>query len=232
MNDKPVNINPGTMHNEQGIAEYDELLGLLKARRSIRLFKNDPIPEGMIEKIIETARWAPAAGNSQPWEFVIIQEKETIHKLADLYEYQVIEKRWMESIRDKRIRMFYSGPYPGLDDPQGINKAVEKVKGRTSFRKAPCLILHLADGRWDEAFPIRTKLEKSQQHIITSMANAVLTMHLAAASLGLGTQWVSDFGSPWLSGMAKDLLNIPQHYMIYDAMPVGFPDHRPGPRYV
>ena len=60
----------------------------------------------------------------------------------------------------------------------------------------------------------------------------VYALHLAAAALGLATQWVSDFESPWLSGMTKGLLGIPQDYMIYEALPVGYPSYYPKPRYV
>ena len=44
----------------------DELIGLLKLRRSIRKFKPDPIPDAYIEKMIEAARWAPSGANAQP----------------------------------------------------------------------------------------------------------------------------------------------------------------------
>ena len=63
-------------------------------------------------------------------------------------------------------------------------------------------------------------------------ASAVLAMHLAAASLGLATQWLSDFGSPWLEGMTSNLLRIPHHFHIYEPMAVGQPSYYPKPRYV
>ena len=40
-------------------------------RRSIRTYKKQDLPEGTVEKLIEAARWAPSAGNVQPWEFVV-----------------------------------------------------------------------------------------------------------------------------------------------------------------
>ena len=46
--------------------EYDSLLQLVQKRRSVRKFKPDPIPADYIDKIIEVARWAPSAANSQP----------------------------------------------------------------------------------------------------------------------------------------------------------------------
>jgi nitroreductase len=44
--------------------EYESLLELVKARRSIRRFKPDSIPDEYIDKIIELDRWAPSGYNS------------------------------------------------------------------------------------------------------------------------------------------------------------------------
>jgi nitroreductase len=62
-------------------AEFDSLMKIIKERRSIRRFKQDTIPMETIRMLIEAARWAPSSGNSQPWEFVIITDKEMIHNL-------------------------------------------------------------------------------------------------------------------------------------------------------
>ena len=45
----------------------DELLDLLRTRRSTRKFKPDPIPDEYIEKIIEAARWALSGASAQPY---------------------------------------------------------------------------------------------------------------------------------------------------------------------
>ena len=55
--------------------DYDGLLALVKQRRSIRRFKPDPIPDDIIDKILEVARWAPSCGNSQPWEIVAVKKQ-------------------------------------------------------------------------------------------------------------------------------------------------------------
>jgi nitroreductase len=59
----------------------------LKTRRSVRVYKEDPVPREMIEEIIDTARLAPSANNTQPWEFVVVTEPETRKKIADLADY-------------------------------------------------------------------------------------------------------------------------------------------------
>ena len=55
---------------------------VLEKRRSIRKYKNTPVPKETILKILEAARIAPSAGNRQPWHFVVVENKETIKKLA------------------------------------------------------------------------------------------------------------------------------------------------------
>jgi hypothetical protein len=94
------------------VADYDELLGLLKFRRSIRGFNGDPVPRKMIEKILEAGRWAPSGGNAQPWEFVVVENKDTIQQLAELYEFQRVEKRWLEATRKKRMQILVGGQSP------------------------------------------------------------------------------------------------------------------------
>jgi nitroreductase len=55
---------------------------VIKGRRSIRTFKNQDVPEETVEKLINAARWAPSAGNIQPWEFVIVRKPAVKKKLA------------------------------------------------------------------------------------------------------------------------------------------------------
>lgn len=217
---------------QEDIASYAQVLGLVKFRRSIRAFENDPIPRDLIERMLEAARLAPSAGNAQPWEFLVVDDRKSIQKLADLYEFQMVEKKWLEGSREKGIQMYKGSSFPGLEDERAIINAIDDVKGKAAFRGAPCLIFPLADERWHCALPYRTRLDKGRQHLISSMANAVLMLHLAAASLKLATQWISDFGSPWLSGMAKHLLGIPEYYLIYEVLAVGYPSYYPKPRYV
>ena len=217
---------------DMDIASYEQLLGLVKFRRSVRRLRSEPVPEENIEKILEAARWAPSAGNAQPWEFLVVEDKDTIGKLAELYEYQMVEKKWLEATREEKMQMYPGDSFPGLEDRSAIDRFMDGVAGKASFRNAPCIIFPLADERWHHAYPLRTLMDKGRQHIISSMAGVVLLMHLAAAALGLATQWISDFGSPWLSGMAKHLLGIPRHAIIYEVMSVGYPEYYPKPRYV
>lgn len=52
------------------------------ARKSIRKYKNDPVSEEDITIILEAAMQAPSACNQQIWQFVVISQKELLHKLS------------------------------------------------------------------------------------------------------------------------------------------------------
>jgi len=48
----------------------------IKGRRSVRAFTNKPVSDEEVMKLIDAARWAPSAGNIQPWEFVVVRDPE------------------------------------------------------------------------------------------------------------------------------------------------------------
>jgi nitroreductase len=55
---------------------------VVEKRRSIRKYKDTPIPKEQIVQILEAARIAPSASHRQPWHFIVVENKETIKKLA------------------------------------------------------------------------------------------------------------------------------------------------------
>ena len=58
-----------------------DVLEAIKGRRSIRTFKNRDVPTEIVEKLIDAARWAPSAGNIQPWEFIIVRKPKIKRRL-------------------------------------------------------------------------------------------------------------------------------------------------------
>jgi nitroreductase len=180
--------------------KIDDLRTLVERRRSIRGYdESRQVSDAMVKTILDCARWAPSGGNGQPWEFIVVMDKQTRHKIADIYLKQLIDKREM----DMAVR------------------GTAKMTG-DGFRHAPVHIVVLGDPRVKEAYPIRTKLEKAESHFITGLANATLLIHLAAASLGLATQYVSDANSPYMETMLKALLGIPEPLRIYHLVPIGY----------
>jgi len=178
----------------------DDLHSLAARRRSIRGYdESREISETTVRQILNCARWAPSGGNGQPWEFIVVRDQATRYKIADYYLKQMEPKREM----DLAVR------------------GTAKMTG-DGFRHAPVHIIILGDPRVKESYPIRTKLEKAESHFITGLANATLLIHLAATSLGLASQYVSDANSPYMETMLKVLLKIPEPLRIYHLVPIGY----------
>ena len=59
------------------------VLEAIKGRRSIRAFKSQNVSAEIIKKLVDAARWAPSAGNIQPWEFIIVRKPEIKRRLAE-----------------------------------------------------------------------------------------------------------------------------------------------------
>lgn len=58
------------------------LLDVIFKRRSIRRYRSEPIPDGILRNILEAGMLAPSADNAQPWHFVVVTEPEIKEKLA------------------------------------------------------------------------------------------------------------------------------------------------------
>lgn len=54
----------------------------IKERRSIRTYKSNPVPDNMIQDVLEAARWAPSWANTQCWEYILVKDAETKKALA------------------------------------------------------------------------------------------------------------------------------------------------------
>lgn len=59
-----------------------DLLEIIKNRRSIRVFKKQAVTQDITEKLLEAARWAPSAGNVQPWTFVVVSSQKMKRNLS------------------------------------------------------------------------------------------------------------------------------------------------------
>lgn len=50
----------------------------------IREFTDEPVPDDVVDQLLELARWTGSAKNSQPWQFVVVRDRETLRKIAEL----------------------------------------------------------------------------------------------------------------------------------------------------
>jgi nitroreductase len=64
--------------------DSEPILRVLRRTRQIRDFRPDPIPDDVLERVLDVARWTGSAMNRQPWTFVVIRDKNSRAKLAEL----------------------------------------------------------------------------------------------------------------------------------------------------
>src|SRR4051812_23027162 len=83
---------------QQASLNIENFLDVVRRRRSIRsgFLKDMPVPDEHINSILEAARSAPSAGNSQPWEFVVVRDSATREQIVEIYKTQMQDKIAME----------------------------------------------------------------------------------------------------------------------------------------
>jgi nitroreductase len=59
------------------------VIDIIQERGSIRQYRETPIPSDVLQKILEAARLAQSAANRQPWQFIVVTDKELLEKLID-----------------------------------------------------------------------------------------------------------------------------------------------------
>ena len=71
----------------------EEFLKFLKSRRGIRNFLDKMIAEKDLEMILEAGRWTPSVSNKQPWEFIIVKNKDFLKEISESAIYSKFMKR-------------------------------------------------------------------------------------------------------------------------------------------
>jgi nitroreductase len=71
--------------NDERTAE--DRISFLRTLRAVRTFRSDPVPQEVIDDILEVARWSGSASNKQPWEIILIRERDTLDSLASVGGY-------------------------------------------------------------------------------------------------------------------------------------------------
>jgi nitroreductase len=197
---------------------YDEFLALLKYRRSIRKFKPDPVPDEFIMKILDAAHYAMSGGNSQPWEFIIIKDKEIKAKVFKAYEEELIMALEIEQQRSQPCQ---HPSFHILDpaDPKSKEKALLPFR---NWIEAPVVLAVLEDHRkqWGScAIALGDACSNSNRDVLgASMGHLSMVIHLAAASLGLGSQRLDVCNEQGY----KNALHYPEPLRLNILVPIGF----------
>jgi nitroreductase len=150
--------------------EFDELV---KERRSIHYFEPDAVSEADLMHILEAARWAPSAGNNQPWRFVIVRNPE------------ILEKIWETTT--------------GIEVPISSKRTI-KVTPQNFMKKAPVVVVVCTD---TQAYKGKPNNIFADRFCIQDSAIATMNLLLAVANLGLGACWIGMYREEALSEVLK-----------------------------
>ena len=185
------------------------LFEAIHTQRAIRRFSSEPVPDGMIDRMIEAAIRAPSGTNSQPWAFLVIRDPETKRQVAHYYH-----QAWETAFGHRK-------PGEGVS-PQVYHSAQHLAE---NMADVPVLIM---------VCMVHTEGVQPGPGSITqgsSIYPAVQNLMLAARALGLGTALTAMHRR--YEGELKALLGIPEHVETAALIPVGYPgdgDHFGGSR--
>lgn len=201
--------------------KYDDFLELLRYRRSIRRLKPDPIPDDDVMKILDAAHYAMSGGNSQPWEFIVVKERKVKEKLYEAYR-EDLEVMW--ALEMQRIAQYR---HPAFNvPPEDKEKAFGMLGG---WQDAPVCIAVLEDPRkqWGSVLYARSDLSYNSARDIlgATMGHLSMIIHLAAASLGLGSERVDVSNEH----AYKEALGYPEPLRLNIIVPIGYRAYEPGP---
>ncbi len=60
----------------------EDINSFLRSLRAVRSFRPDPVPREVVDDALNVARWSGSASNRQPWEIIVIRDRETLEALA------------------------------------------------------------------------------------------------------------------------------------------------------
>ncbi len=196
----------------------DEFQELARKRRSCHRFKPDPVPEGSIQKILDTARWAMSGSNAQPWEFIVVTDQKVKDAMAEAFRDTRMEHYYMEQVRVEDLR------------PTNMRKPPTDLP---RFKDAPALVVVLGDRRTFVASVLAASYIGNGGSIDSTyqkgMGNVTMMIHLAAASMGLASQWITVIDN-W-AHLLRPILGVPNFLHIHHVVPIGYPADTPKPRY-
>ena len=176
-------------------------LDAIAARRSIRKFKDAPIPDEMLQTILTAAIQAPSACNRQPWRFVIVQGDKRTEMVRAMREGIAKAKARGEDIGSSEwsARVMEQAPITiFIFNPQGLRP----------------WLAHSIEQMFTDVADIQ------------SIGAAIQNMLLAAQDMGLGSLWICDVFDAY-EELCKWLGETGE---LIAAVSLGYPDESPAAR--
>jgi nitroreductase len=203
-----------------------DIVEAINQRKSIRAFKPDPVPKGILKQIMELALRAPSWGNTQPWEFAVATGK----KLEEIRQAYV-EKAAAAAEDNPDIPRPRGFPQPYDTRYRAVGRKVLELKGISREDKekrrwwvlqglrlfeAPCAIYILID---------RSFYQQDDTSNIWPVFDCGLVAEnimLLATKYGLGT--IAQIQAVVYPDVLRKVLGIPDSKVIVLGIAVGYPD--------
>ncbi len=191
-----------------GMADLYETMSTLRAVRRLR---PDPIPDEVLERILQAACWAPTGGNQQPWQVVVVTDPEIKLALKNIYapEWEKYAQKFLHNISglegeayEKWLRVADSGNYLA-----------------ENLEKSPAILVFCAN---PAAMAITdAKLDRVSMVGGGSVYPAVQNLMLACVAEGLGCTLTTlhCLREPEV----KDVLGVPEGWATVALIPIGYP---------
>jgi nitroreductase len=69
---------------------YEQFYNFVRAKRSIRHYKSDKVPQEMLDKVFDVIRYSPSSSNGRIWRFRVISDSEVIEKLSKRIQTEIL----------------------------------------------------------------------------------------------------------------------------------------------
>jgi nitroreductase len=194
-----------------------ELYDAMRTTGAVRRFTDDPLPDDVLERILDNARFAPSGGNRQGVRVIVVRDPSTHQELADLSLPGA--KRYLAQAANEESPWNPLQP-PGVDD--ATVSATDGSPMVASLLGAPVVLVICLD----LGVVAATDQDLDRVGVISgaSVYPFVWNVLLAARNEGFG-------GVPTTMAVAREpgvreLLNIPADYAVASVVPLGKPVHQ------
>jgi nitroreductase len=196
-----------------------DFIEVLRARRSIRAFKPDPIPADTIKKIMEQALWAPSWANTQPWEFAVASG-DKLKEIVKQFLAKGEEKPYPDIARPPEFPEPYMSRIKALQPPGGRAPTKEYMDRRriSNFNHygAPVVIYVLID----RSFFYQAKGINFWS--LYDCGAVSQNIGLLAANYGLGT--VQQAQAVTFPDILRKVLGVPESKLFAIGISIGYPN--------
>lgn len=209
------------------------LVDLIRARRSTRHFRPDPVPEALLDELLEAARWAPSGFNLQPTHFVVVTDPAVKQRLlpACMGQRQIVEAgATVVFTGDRRVAKNHLDRVIKLDREAGaINEAYERTLRRyvpLLFNQGPLGLGWLWKSAAQAVVPLFTPIPGVQAAdmgfwLAKQVGLAAMAFLLAAEAAGLSTCVMEGFSERHV----RRALGVPRSHRVVLVVPVGYADN-------